>query len=63
MLNYNLNLLPVNIPGKLYIGGDGVCKGYLNNHDLTNARFVANPYDNSKKIYDTGDAFSNSGCK
>lgn len=55
ILDDNLNLLPVNIPGKLYIGGDGVCKGYLNNHDLTNARFVANPYDNSKKIYDTGD--------
>ena len=55
VLDNNLKLLPINVPGKLYIGGDGVCKGYLNNQDLTNRRFLENPYDNSQKIYDTGD--------
>lgn len=55
ILDNNLKLLPTNVPGKLYIGGDGVCKGYLNNQDLTNRRFLDNPYNNYQKIYDTGD--------
>jgi amino acid adenylation domain-containing protein len=33
------NLLPVGVPGELYIGGKGVAMGYLNNPELTNSRF------------------------
>ncbi|MCU0289249.1 MAG: AMP-binding protein, partial [Acidobacteria bacterium] len=34
------NLCPINIPGELYIGGDGLSQGYLNNPELTNERFI-----------------------
>ncbi|MDQ1350650.1 MAG: hypothetical protein QG657_952, partial [Acidobacteriota bacterium] len=39
VLDKDLNLSPVNIPGELYIGGDGVAMGYLNNPELTAERF------------------------
>jgi hypothetical protein len=44
-------------PGELYIGGDGLAAGYLNNEELTRARFVADPFsaDPDAKLYRTGD--------
>lgn len=38
----------------MYISGDGVTKGYLNNDCLTEERFIKNPY-NGQKMYKTGD--------
>src|SRR5699024_7908914 len=54
VLDDKLNLLPPNIPGNLYIGGDGVCKGYYNRPELTKDVFVNSPFDNSI-IYNTKD--------
>ena len=54
ILDDNLKLLPPNIPGNLYIGGDGVCKGYYNRTDLTKNVFVKSPFDDSI-IYNTKD--------
>lgn len=50
----NLNLLPNGVPGNLYIGGLGVTNGYLGRTDLTNEKFIQNPFANGK-IYNTGD--------
>lgn len=55
ILDKNQNLLPVGIPGELYIGGVGVARGYLNNPELTSEKFVINPYKRNEILYRTGD--------
>ncbi|WP_367865340.1 amino acid adenylation domain-containing protein [Pedobacter sp. WC2423] len=49
-------MLPINIPGELCIGGDGVGRGYFGNEKLTNERFTEDPIDKRKRIYRTGDS-------
>ena len=41
--------------GEIYISGAGVAKGYLNRPELTESRFVKNPFDNSERLFKTGD--------
>ncbi|SFO07909.1 natural product biosynthesis luciferase-like monooxygenase domain-containing protein [Roseovarius lutimaris] len=47
--------VPVGAPGELWIGGDGVTRGYLHRHDLTADRFRADPFRPGGRIYGTGD--------
>jgi tyrocidine synthetase-3 len=49
------NLAPLGVAGEMYIGGPGVSRGYRNNAELTNDRFLANPYAHGEKFYRTGD--------
>lgn len=58
ILDLKLQPVPIGTPGELYIGGDGLARGYLNARELTEEKFIPNPFDNSKencKLYKTGD--------
>ena len=55
ILNKNQKLLPINTPGELYIGGDGVSEGYMNRVDLTTEKFINSPFIDNSKIYNTND--------
>jgi acyl-coenzyme A synthetase/AMP-(fatty) acid ligase/acyl carrier protein len=51
------NPVPIGVVGEIYIGGDGVARGYLNRPELTNEKFIANPFsaDVTSRLYKTGD--------
>lgn len=55
VLNELQKPVPIGVPGELYIGGDGLAKGYLFKEEITKERFIQNPFDKSTKLYRTGD--------
>ena len=57
ILDQHLQPVHVGVAGELYIGGDGVVRGYHNRPDITAERFIPNPFvrDKHARIYKTGD--------
>ncbi len=69
VLGESLEIIPIGTTGELYIGGDGVARGYLNQPILTAERFIKNPFQTEEekkdksfgldgrnsRIYKTGD--------
>ena len=55
MLDAYGNLQPIGVSGELWVGGDGVSMGYLNNESLTKEKFKADPFHEGGQMYRTGD--------
>lgn len=54
ILNKNLELFPIGVPGELYIGGKGLAKGYWQNEEKTKVSFIIHP-QTQERLYKTGD--------
>ena len=54
VVSHDNNLQPVGIPGELWVGGDGVARGYFNNDEMTSDKFIYSNLVNTR-IYKTGD--------
>lgn len=59
ILDHHLRAVPIGVLGELYIGGDSLARGYLNQPELTTEKFIRNPFKSQKfgseRLYKTGD--------
>ena len=57
VLDNNLEPVPLGLTGEMYVGGDGLARGYLNQPGLTAERFVPHPFSTTAgaRLYKSGD--------
>ena len=57
ILDRHLQPVPIGVSGEIYVGGDGLAQGYLNQSVLTAEKFIPNPFHegSSEYLYKTGD--------
>lgn len=54
ILDQNLEPMPIGVPGEIHVGGDGVARGYRNRPELTQEKFIPNPFGTGR-LYRSGD--------
>ncbi|MEH2238964.1 non-ribosomal peptide synthetase [Nostoc sp.] len=57
LLDSHLQPVPISVIGEVYISGDGLARGYLNQAALTSEKFIPNPFSDRPgiRLYKTGD--------
>lgn len=55
ILDQWLNPVSVGAIGNIYIGGEGLAKGYYQNQSMTQEKFISSPFNLKETIYQTGD--------
>lgn len=57
ILDSHLHPVPVGIPGEIYISGEGLARGYLNQSGITSEKFIPHPFSQKPgvRLYKTGD--------
>ncbi|GAA0372865.1 amino acid adenylation domain-containing protein [Bacillus horti] len=64
VLDQHMLPAPYGSIGELYLSGDGLAEGYLHHEELTNQKFIPNPFIQGSKMYRTGDlvTLQKDGC-
>jgi tyrocidine synthetase-3 len=48
--------VPIGVKGEIYVGGEGTARCYLNNQELSNKKFIPNPFSSKgENFFRTGD--------
>lgn len=55
VLDEHLYPMPVGMPGEIHVAGDGLARAYLNRPELSEEKFIANPFTPGQRMYKTGD--------